>query len=71
MQKLKNNMDKNWKNDSIQFPRLIAELEALGAFTPSVMEILREEMDLTNLEICCLIDRAQSKWEAKKKKFCN
>ncbi len=64
-------MNKDWKNDSIQFPRLISELEALGVFTPSVMDILREKMDLTNLEICCIIDRAQSKWEAKKMQYCN
>lgn len=52
-----------WNRNDIQFPRLIAELEAAGAFTRSVMTDLRESMDLTDSDISELIDRAQYEWE--------
>jgi hypothetical protein len=52
-----------WENDSIQFPRLIAELEAVGAFDGVVMEDLREATDLTNREIGQLVSRAQAAWD--------
>jgi hypothetical protein len=52
-----------WSRDDIQFPRLLVELEAVGAFTPRVMKGLRESMDLNNLEIGTIVDRAQVEWE--------
>lgn len=55
--------NKNWKRDDIQFPRLIAELEAVGAFTPRVMKSLRESMDLENEDIGDIVSRAQVVWE--------
>jgi hypothetical protein len=65
--KVSKNPNKNWENNAIQFPRLIAELEALGVFSLGVIKGLSEEMDLTVNEICNLIDRAQSEWDAIKK----
>jgi hypothetical protein len=55
-------MDK-WADNSIQFPRLIAELEAAGAFTPEVLTELRELMDLDTHDIMELVDRAQAQWD--------
>jgi hypothetical protein len=50
--------DKNWNNNAIQFPRLIMELEQVGVFTDEVMTKLAVEMDLSQLEVAELIDRA-------------
>lgn len=58
--------DAAWKNDEIQFARLIAELEAAGAFTQEVMEFLEESTDLTYEQISELVDRAQASWERTK-----
>lgn len=52
-----------WLNNEIQFPRLIAELEATGAFTNEVISNLAESMDLRIDDVCNLIDRAQTEWE--------
>lgn len=55
---------KNWENNAIQFPRLIAELEAQGVFDlPGVRKNLSEEMDILDEEINAIIDRAQVEWE--------
>jgi hypothetical protein len=54
----------NWKNNAIQFPRLIAELEASGVFTTNVIKELQSSMDLGKGEICEIIDRAQTIWDA-------
>lgn len=56
----------NWQHNAIQFPRLIAELEAQGAFTQEAMEFLAESMDLTYEEIFELIDRACAEWDRAK-----
>jgi len=53
----------NWANDAIQFPRLISELQAVGAFTSQVMIDLRDAMDLNDVEILALVDRADRTWE--------
>lgn len=55
--------DINWRNDSIQFPRLIAELMAAGAFTPEVISSLCDQMDLDADQIDEVIDRAQTVWD--------
>jgi hypothetical protein len=52
-----------WADNSIQFPRLIAELEAAGAFTPEVLTELRELMDLDAHDVMELVDRAQAQWD--------
>lgn len=61
--------NENWKSNAIQFPRLIAELEAAGAFTPEITKTLCTEMDLTIEEISELVDRAQDEWEKIKERI--
>lgn len=56
------NPQENWENDYIQFPRLIAEMEAVGGFVPKLKE-LSEAMDLTHQEIAIITTRAQAKWD--------
>ena len=52
--------DKLWYDNGIQFPRLIAELESVGAFTPEIVIALSKSMDLTRAEVWELILRGQS-----------
>jgi len=52
-----------WQDNAIQFPRLIAELEAVGAFTYEVVQDLQTSMDLDEQDIMDLLDRAQSEWD--------
>lgn len=61
----------NWENNSIQFPRLIAELEAAGAIHSGVIDALCESMDLAPNNIAELIDRAQAEWDNIKAKTYN
>jgi len=58
----------NWLNDAIQFPRLISELQAAGAFTEEVMAALRASMDLSDGEIMEIVARADKKFEDAKAK---
>lgn len=58
--------DAAWERDAIQFPRLIAELEAVGAFTDEVLSALAAEMDLEIEDIGELVERAQAAWEQEK-----
>jgi hypothetical protein len=64
MPKVSKNPDKNWKNDAIQFPRLIAELQSSGGFNLVNIGTLAVEMDLSIQQVCELIDRACTKWDA-------
>jgi hypothetical protein len=59
----------NWDNNDIQFPRLIAELQMAGAFTPEVMEALQDSMDLELADIDELMTRADVLWDQIKKDF--
>ena len=54
-----------WEDDSIQFPRLIAEAEAAGLWTAdvSVFNAMCESMDLEHEEVFEVISRAQKEWE--------
>jgi hypothetical protein len=52
----------NWQNNAIQFPRLIAELESVGAFPPNIINALADEMDLSPDEVLELVGRAQMEW---------
>jgi len=53
----------NWENNDIQFPRLIAELEAAGVFArPSVMAELCWSMDLTEKEVLEIVERASNRF---------
>ena len=58
--------DENWSNNSIQFPRLIAEMEACGFFSQQheLLSFLCHSMDLDLVQIQEIIDRAQQQWEA-------
>lgn len=53
----------NWDNDAIQFPRLIEEAQAAGAFTKEVVADMAISMDLEPEQVEELMDRATSKWE--------
>lgn len=58
--------DSAWEDDNVQFPRLIAELEAAGAFTDEVVDMLCDSMDLARSSIDELIERADDAWERAK-----
>lgn len=51
-----------WDNNFIQFPRLLAEINACG-LNKSQMKFLRESMDLSNEEIESLLFRAEVEFE--------
>lgn len=59
-----------WEDNSIQFPRLIAEMEMAGAFTDDVIAQLRESMDLETDEIMELVSRACDEFDGIKEKYC-
>jgi hypothetical protein len=61
---LSKDSDTNWKNDHLQFARLIAELEATHGFP--VTEALCKSMDLHEDEIQQIISRAQKTWDVAK-----
>lgn len=52
-----------WTRNDIQFPRLIEEAQAAGAFTAEVIDMMAESMDLTSHEVVELLDRAQAVWD--------
>jgi len=57
------NSQENWENDSIQFARLIDELEAVGGFTNEIVEDLCASMDLERDELFEIVERAQKVWD--------
>ena len=59
-----------WLNDAIQFPRLISELQAAGAFTEEVVAELKDNMDLDETRIFSLVRRADREWERLKRETC-
>lgn len=56
-----------WENNSIQFPRLLAEIAATQDSLD--IEALCEAMDLDEYYITELFDRAQIEWEKIKDKY--
>lgn len=60
------NANKNWKNDHLQFARLLAEAVATGAIT--ITDELMETMDLNQNQINEILDRAQNAWDKVKSK---
>ena len=58
-------MPSKWEDNSIQFPRLIAEAEAAGLWGDSVshVELIAESMDLEVKEVFEIIERAQTVWD--------
>lgn len=58
-----------WENDAIQFPRLIAELNAAGVFKQGkVMRFLRESMNLHPADIWAVVYRAERAFEKAKRR---
>lgn len=53
----------NWRDNRIQFPRLIAELQAVGGFSAEIMHALSEEMALPQSAVAELIERAEKEWQ--------
>lgn len=60
----------NWHNNAIQFPRLIEEAQAAGAFTEEVIADMAVSMDLSVFEVNSLINRAQEEWDRIKEETC-
>lgn len=52
----------HWTNDSIQFPRLLAEIDSMGLDVHQI-ESLCEKMDITYSELQKLFRRAETRWE--------
>ena len=59
-----------WKDDSIQFPRLIAEISANVVFQPAHWQDLQDSMNITEDELNELFDRANVEWESIKQIHC-
>lgn len=57
-----------WERDSIQFPRLLAEIRAAG-LTRNQYHELEASMDLTREEIDQLLERAETAWRKHLAKF--
>lgn len=57
-----------WENNSIQFPRLLAEICACQDDLD--LNALADSMDLEVEEVCELLYRAQDEWEEIKRKHC-
>jgi hypothetical protein len=55
--------EERWKDNSIQFPRLLAEIMATCELTETMWASLCESMDITSDELSELFDRAQDEWE--------
>ena len=54
----------NWQKNQIQYPRLIAELEACGAFeNRQIINDLCDSMDLTKEDILEIVERASNYWD--------
>lgn len=55
-------MSDPWNDDSIQFPRLLAEIYAMGLHDDQI-EALAAEMDLDVDRVYELLERAQAAWD--------
>jgi hypothetical protein len=61
--RISKNADRNWHNNAIQFPRLLAELDALGLITKANETALCASMDIAPVEVQEIIDRATCVWD--------
>lgn len=61
--------DSHWNNNELQFARLLWELDAAGAFTDEVIELLCRSMDLGGEELTSLLNRAIDVFEEDKRLF--
>lgn len=59
----------NWDDNSIQFPRLISEMNAIVDWDGDNWNDLLGSMDLTEVELNDLFDRAENRWEKIKEMF--
>jgi hypothetical protein len=59
-----------WHDDSIQFPRLLAEIVANVELTPAQHLEICASMDLESEELDELFERAQVAWEKAKEQHC-
>jgi predicted transcriptional regulator YheO len=60
--------DKNWNNDTLQFARLLAELNAAGVFNiEPVVESICNSMDLKPVEVWSIVNRAERQFEKDKR----
>jgi hypothetical protein len=48
----------SWHNCLLQMARIISELEAVGAFTPEIVNILKDSMDLEISDINEIVESA-------------
>ena len=60
----------NWDNDAVQFPRLLAEIRAVG-LTAQQLAALKVSMDLSTEGICEILSRAEEVFEAFKDEITN
>lgn len=60
--KVSKNPETNWNNDNIQFPRLLAELRAIG-LTPEQYEFLNESMDVDREQVDEILERSEVVWQ--------
>jgi hypothetical protein len=56
-------MKNKWKDNEVQFPRLIAEIRANVKISRNDWKALCKSMDLTEAEVDELFDRADDDWE--------
>jgi hypothetical protein len=59
-----------WKNDDVQFPRLLSEILAAG-LPEETLEQLCNSMDLQKSEIFEILERADRKFEQIKNELCD
>lgn len=58
------NPEANWKNNEIQFPRLIAEIKAAGVFhSDTFVDRICISMNIDREDLEELIDRACAQWD--------
>ena len=55
--------NENWNNNELQFPRVIEEARAAGAFTHDVFSAMTTSMDISREDLHELLDRATSLWD--------
>jgi hypothetical protein len=60
--------DANWKNDDIQFPRLLAELYATLDLSDAQWDDLCASMDLEREQVLEVFERADVVWQEIKEK---
>lgn len=60
--RISHNSNKNWANNAIQFPRLLAEILATVHIEEDQRQAICQSMDITSEELDELFDRAEEEW---------